>query len=100
MGWPSLDQHHIACDETCSICPTSCICATPEDDCAITVGWITEDLVELHGKAVQVTDMQWAEVVVKSVVQKGVINGEVDRRGSYSDGCGAGGVGSRGFLVR
>lgn len=47
--------------------------------------------MELEGEAVQVTDVEWAEVVVEVVVQEGVINGEVVRLliGGLLDGLGA-----------
>ena len=41
--------------------------------------------MKLYGEAIQVTDMQRAEIVVEGVVQKGVIDCEVDGWGSYDD---------------
>lgn len=42
-----------------------------------------EDIVELNGKAVQVTDVQRAKVMVESVVEKDVVNGEVVGRRAF-----------------
>lgn len=59
---------------------TSGVSSAPEDDGAILVLLGTEHIVELQGEAVQVTDVQRAEVVVESVVEEGVVDGEVVRR--------------------
>lgn len=72
---------------------TSGVSSAPEDDGAILVLLGTEDIVELQGEAVQVTDVQRAEVVVESVVEEGVVDGEVVRR--RADGGGLNG--SRAF---
>lgn len=56
---------------------TSRIGSAPKDDRAVLVLLGTEDLVELKGEPVQVTDVEWAKVMVEVVVEEGVINGEV-----------------------
>lgn len=56
--------------------------------------------MEKHGEAVQMTDMQRTEVGVESVVEKGIVNGEVDGRSALGSRCSrlcptlAGGLGS------
>lgn len=56
---------------------TSRVCAAPKDDGAILILLHTENLVEVQSEAIQMSDVQWAEVMVKCVVQKSVIDGEV-----------------------
>lgn len=56
---------------------TSRIGSAPKDDGAVLVLLGTEDLVKLEGKPIQVTDVEWAKVMVEVVVEEGVINGEV-----------------------
>lgn len=48
---------------------TSGIGSTPEDDRTVFVLLGTENLMELEGKAVQVTDVEWAKVMVEVVVE-------------------------------
>lgn len=45
--------------------------------------------MELQGEAVQVTNVERAKVVVESIVQEGIVDGEVVRRltGGGLDGC-------------
>lgn len=40
--------------------------------------------MEMNCESVQMSDMQWTKVCVKSIVEKGIINGEIDWRWSYS----------------
>ena len=87
MRWPSLDEHHIARYQAGSIGTTSCICSAPENNRSIIVCWITKDLVELHREPVEMVDVQWAEVVVKGIVQEGIIDGEVDGSWAHFGGC-------------
>lgn len=37
----------------------------------------SKDIMELDGEAVEVSDVQWSEVVVESIVKQGIVNGEV-----------------------
>lgn len=43
--------------------------------------------MEEHGEAVQVTDVQRAEVGVERVVEKGIVNREVDGRSPFGSRC-------------
>lgn len=52
----------------------------PEDDCAVLVGGVAQDLVQLNGEAVQVTNVKWAKVTVESIVQERLVNAKVDGR--------------------
>ena len=79
MRRPGLYQDHVACDQACSIGPAPRVCSAPEYHSSVIVGWIAENLMELHGESVEVTDMQRPEVVVESIVQEGIIDREVDR---------------------
>lgn len=56
---------------------TSGISGAPENNRPVLVLLGTEDIVESNGEAVQVANVQRAKVVVESVVQETVINGEV-----------------------
>ena len=42
--------------------------------------------MELDGKAVEVSDVQRAKVVVESIVEEGIVNGEVTRGLSVARG--------------
>jgi hypothetical protein len=37
-------------------------------------------IMELNGKAIQMSNVQWAKVCVKGIVQQAVVDGEVDGR--------------------
>ncbi len=78
MRRPRLDQDHVASDQTGSIGPAPRIGSTPKHHCSIIVCWVTQDLVKLNGEAVEVADMQRSKVGMEGVVEKGVVNGEVD----------------------
>ena len=85
----------------------------PEDNGPVLVLGRGEDVVEVEGEAVQVADVQRAEVVVEGVVEEAVVDGEVEgllgpprvaaprgrarRRGRV--GVGEEGVGRRGLRV-
>jgi hypothetical protein len=56
---------------------TSRISGAPEHNGPILVPLRTQDIVELNGKAVQVTNVQRAKVMVKGVVEEGIIDGKV-----------------------
>lgn len=56
---------------------TSRIGSAPKDDGAVFVLLGTEDLMKLKGEPVQVTDVEWAKVMVEVVVEQGVVDGEV-----------------------
>lgn len=80
MGWPGLDQDHVTCHEACCIGAAACIGLAVENHGPVAVAGIAEYLVEKHSKPIQMTNVEWAEVGVEGIVQKGVINREVDRR--------------------
>lgn len=68
---------------------TSGVGSAPEDDWAILVLLGTEDVMELQGEAVQVANVERAKVVVESIVQECIVDGEVVRclTGGGLDGC-------------
>jgi hypothetical protein len=37
----------------------------------------SKDIMELDGEAVEVSDVQWSEVMVESIVKQGIVNREV-----------------------
>lgn len=37
----------------------------------------SKDIMELDGETVEVSDVQWSEVVVESIVKQGIVNREV-----------------------
>lgn len=79
MGWPGLNQHHVAGNQACSIGATSGVGLGVENNRTVAICGVAEDLVELDRKPVQMTDMQRAKVRMERVVQKGIVNGEVHR---------------------
>lgn len=56
---------------------TPWVCGTVEDDWSVLVILVSQNIVELDGEAVEVTNVQRAEIVVKGVVEERVIDGEV-----------------------
>jgi hypothetical protein len=47
---------------------------------------ISQHFVQLHRIAVKVTNVQWAEVSMKGIVEESLINGEVDGRMNFRAG--------------
>ena len=90
MRWPRLNHDHIACNKAGRIGATPGISLAIEDYWAVAVGWVAKNLMEKHGKSVEVTNVEWAEISVKGIVKKGVIDSEVDRRAAlaWSGGLG------------
>jgi hypothetical protein len=41
---------------------------------------VAKDIMQLHGKAIQMSDVQRAEVCMERIVQQAAIDGEVDWR--------------------
>lgn len=58
---------------------TSGVSSAPENNWAVLVFLSTKDVVELDGKAVKVSDVQRAKVVVECIVEESIVNGEVAR---------------------
>jgi hypothetical protein len=54
--------------------------AAPEDDSAVLVGWVAQNFMQLNSEAVEVTNVQWAEVTMEGIVQESLVDTEVDRR--------------------
>jgi hypothetical protein len=63
-----LNHNHVACDETGRICATAGISFAIENDWAIAVGWVAENLMEQNGKAVQVSNVKWAKIGMEGIV--------------------------------
>jgi hypothetical protein len=80
VGWPGLDENHVAGHEASGVCAASRIGLTVEDNRAITVGGVSEDLVEKDCESVQVTNVERAEIRMECIVEKGIVNSEVDGR--------------------
>jgi hypothetical protein len=51
----------------------------PEDDGPVLIRGVSQDLVKLHRESVQVANVQRAEVAMECIVEKGLVNAEVDR---------------------
>lgn len=62
----------------------------PEYYTTILVLLVAQDLVQLHGEAVQMANVQRAKVTVEGVVEESLVNGEVHRRVVLGT-CGLGG---------
>jgi hypothetical protein len=58
---------------------TPSICLAPENNRLVLVFGRTENIMELDSKPIEMTDVQWSEVVVEGIVQQAVIDGEVVR---------------------
>lgn len=66
------------------------VCTAPEYYCALLVGRVAENLMQLDGEAVEVTNVERAEVAVEGVVQQGLVDTEVhgrERLGATSRGA-------------
>lgn len=44
------------------------VSVAPENNCAILVGRVSENLVQLHSKSVEVADVEWAEIAMERIV--------------------------------
>jgi hypothetical protein len=75
-----LDENHVAGHKAGGVCAASRIGLTVEDHRAITVGGVSEDLVEKDGESVQVTNVERAEIRMERIVEKGIVNSKVNRR--------------------
>lgn len=69
--------HHIARQQAASISPRAAIGPAPKHNNTALVFWVAQDIVQRHGEAVQMANVQRAKIMVERVVQKGVIDGEV-----------------------
>jgi hypothetical protein len=87
VGWPGLNQDHVACHNAGSICAATGIGLAVENNRAVAVGRISQDLVEKHSEAVEMADVQRTEVGMECVVEKGVVNSEVDRGSTLGSRC-------------
>ena len=85
-----MNHDHIACNKAGRIGATPGISLAIEDYRTVAVGWVTKNLMEKHGKPVEVTNVEWAEISVEGIVKKSVINGEVHGRAAlaWSGGLG------------
>ena len=75
-----MDENHVAGHEAGGICAAARIGLAVEDHRTITVGGVAKDLVEKDCESVQVTNVEGAEVCMECIVEKRIINSEVDRR--------------------
>lgn len=79
MRGPGLDQDHIARHQTSSVGTAPRISLAVKHHCAVTVGGISQNLVEMHGKTIEVSNVERTEVCMEGIVEQGVINSEIDR---------------------
>jgi hypothetical protein len=79
----------------CDGCLTPRVCAAPEDYCPVLVGGIAQDLVQLHCEAVQVTNVERAEVAMERVVEQRLVDAEVHWWVCFGPGCRGTRLGSR-----
>ena len=84
MGWPGLNHDHVACNEAGCIGATPGISLTIKDYRAVAVGWVAKNFVEKHSKPIEVSNVEWAEISVKGIVKKCVVDGEVHRRAALA----------------
>lgn len=110
MRRPRLNQDHVASNQAGRVCTASCIRPRVEDYCAVVIRGITEQVMEVDGKAVQMADVEGPEICVERVVKESVIDGEIDRAAFFAWACclcstlarrfRLGGVGKGGFRIR
>lgn len=72
-----MDQNHVAGNKAGRVGTTACVCLAIKDNWTITVCWVSQDLVEEHSEAVQVTNVERAEIGMECIVKKGVIDREI-----------------------
>lgn len=84
VGRPGLDENHVASHEASGICAASCIGLAVEDNRAIAVGGVSEDLMEKDCKSVQVTNVEGTKVRMEGIIEEGIINSEVDGRSALA----------------
>jgi len=77
----------------CKNAHTSRVCVAPEDYRSVLVRRIAQNLVQLHGEAVQVANVQRAEVAVESIVEQCLVNAEVDWGMRLGASCGRANLG-------
>ena len=63
----------------------------PENNGTVLVGWVAQYFVELHGEAVEMADVQWAEVAMERIVEQRLVDAEVDRWERLGPRCPLGG---------
>lgn len=74
-----MNQYHVAGYKAGRVGTAACVCFAMKHNWAITVRWVSEDLVEHHSEAVQVTNVERTEISMKGIVQEGVVDREVHR---------------------
>jgi len=74
-------RYHVPCLGTL-LQLTSRICVAPKHHGPVVAVLRPQHLMQLHCKAVQVSDVQWTKVGMESIVQQAAVNGEVYRRRS------------------
>ncbi len=84
VGRPGLDENHVASHEASGVCAAARIGLAVEDDRAIAVGGVSEDLVEKNCKSIEVTNVQGTKVRVECIIQESIINSEVDGRSALA----------------
>lgn len=97
MRWPGLDENHVASDQASSIGTASRVRLAVKHYRTITVCGVPKDLVEMHRKAVEVTNVVRAKVCMKCIVEQGILYRKV--HGAAALASGGTGVGSRGALA-
>lgn len=77
MRWPGLNENHVASNQTGSIGTASSVCLAVEHYSPVTVRGISENLVEVHCKPVQMANVVRAKVCMKGIVEQRIVHREV-----------------------
>ena len=66
---PGLNQNHVASNQACGIRTTPRVCLAVKDHRSVTIGGVSQDLMEMDRKAVEVTNVIGTEIRMKSIVE-------------------------------
>lgn len=79
MWRPRLDQNHVACDETRAVGTAPRVCFAVKHHSTIPICRISQNLMEVNCKSVQMSNVERTEVGMEGVVQQGIVDREVHR---------------------
>lgn len=88
MRWPGLDKNHVASDQASSVGTAPRVWFAVEDHSAVTVLGITENLMEIDSKPIQVSNMERTEIRVEGVVKQGIVYRKVHGASLSRGTCG------------
>ena len=66
---PGLNQNHVASNQACGIRTTPRVCLAVKDNGPVTIGGVSQNLMEMNREAVEVTNVIGTEIRMKSIVE-------------------------------